>query len=194
MPDPEAPIYRLKIRLLGIEPPIWRRIEVPGSVDLERLHEILQVAMGWGGEHLYAFDIEGVEYSDAETVEEVLDEGYEAVCADEVRLDSVVTKVGQRFGYDYDFSDDWEHRIEVEAIDPPDPELRYPRCPAGGRACPPEDSGGPEGYQALLEALSDPEQPDHVEARLWVGRDWNPEHFDRSGVNQRLAERFQAGA
>ena len=50
-------IFQLKIHLLGISPMIWRRVLVPASISLRELHGVFQVAMGWEGIHLYAFDI-----------------------------------------------------------------------------------------------------------------------------------------
>ncbi len=47
--------YHLHIRLAGIEPPIWRRIVVPGHISLYRLHRMLQVVMGWENAHLHQF-------------------------------------------------------------------------------------------------------------------------------------------
>ena len=46
-------IVQLKIRLLGLSPMVWRRVLVPESVTLRKLHGILQVGMGWDGIHLY---------------------------------------------------------------------------------------------------------------------------------------------
>ncbi len=39
--------YYLRIQLVGIEPPIWRKIMVPGAISLHTLHKMLQVVMGW---------------------------------------------------------------------------------------------------------------------------------------------------
>lgn len=54
----------------------------------------------------------------------------------------------------YDFGDDWQHKIEIEAILPPDPNGYYPECIAGARACPPEDCGGAPGYMHLLKTFA----------------------------------------
>ena len=52
------------VTLRALDPPIWRRLLVPGSVILLQLHRILQIAMEWEDYHLYAFNIAGVEYGE----------------------------------------------------------------------------------------------------------------------------------
>ena len=47
----------LKVTLDDIEPPIWRRLDVPASVTLARLHDVCQVALGWTNSHLHMFEI-----------------------------------------------------------------------------------------------------------------------------------------
>ncbi len=50
-------IYRLKVSIKDIRPPVWRRIEVPAEVTLAGLHDVLQTAVGWTDSHLHQFDI-----------------------------------------------------------------------------------------------------------------------------------------
>ena len=50
--DKPIRIYQLKITLLYIRPPIWRRIQVPGDSNLAKLHHYSQAAMGWYDCHL----------------------------------------------------------------------------------------------------------------------------------------------
>ena len=50
-----ASIYQIKVTLSGSRPPIWRRLQLPGNLTLGRLHEILQIAMGWQDMHLHLF-------------------------------------------------------------------------------------------------------------------------------------------
>ena len=52
----------MKVTLLDIEPPIWRRLLVTGDQTLYRLHLILQTIMGWENYHLYEFIIDEIEY------------------------------------------------------------------------------------------------------------------------------------
>jgi hypothetical protein len=88
--------------------------------------------------------------------------------------------------YEYDFGDGWEHEILVEKILQSEPGVRYPVCLAGKRACPPEDCGGVWGYESLLEALRDPEHPEHNDMLEWIGEDFDPEAFDLDSINQDL--------
>jgi len=46
--------YLLKIYLLDIEPEIWRLFVVPARITLDRLHDVIQVVMGWKDYHLQA--------------------------------------------------------------------------------------------------------------------------------------------
>ncbi|HVP98708.1 MAG TPA: plasmid pRiA4b ORF-3 family protein, partial [Roseiarcus sp.] len=46
-------IVRLKITLNDVEPKVERRVEVPFAIKLDRLHLVLQAALGWTNSHLY---------------------------------------------------------------------------------------------------------------------------------------------
>ena len=102
-----------------------------------------------------------------------------------IRLDKV-SGPGDAFSYEYDFGDSWIHEIRIEKALPADPAVHYPRCLAGERACPPEDCGGPPGYEDLLAALQDPAHPRHEEIREWAGPSFDPEAFDPAKVNRIL--------
>lgn len=178
-------IYRLKITLRGVKPPIWRRVEVPGGVSLLSVHEILNEAMGWSDGHLHDFEIDGVEYTTP-------DEDWDRPAEDDARwrLDAVVTQVGTKFRYRYDFGDGWEHDVVVEAIGAPVAGVVYPRVTAGRRSCPPEDCGGPWGYAELLEVIADPSHERHAELADWLGEGFDPEAFSLPQTNEILADRF----
>jgi hypothetical protein len=165
-------IYQLKVTLEDVEPPVWRRLLIPGGYTLDRVHRAIQCAMGWHDYHLHSFEIAGVQYGEP-------DPDGELAVADELdhRLDAVAAK-GDRLRYTYDFGDWWEHEIVVEDVTRPDPEQRYPCCAAGERACPPEDVGGPDGYLEFLDAISDPHHPEHAAMRDWIGRRFDPTEFD----------------
>src|SRR4051812_5129546 len=65
LPKATKTVFQIKITLMGIAPPIWRRFQTT-DCTLDELHGIIQVAMGWEFEHLYRFNIGGVEYADPE--------------------------------------------------------------------------------------------------------------------------------
>ena len=48
-------ILRLRISIIGIEPEIWRTIDVDDSLTLAQLHQVLQIAFNWFGSHLHRF-------------------------------------------------------------------------------------------------------------------------------------------
>src|SRR5919108_5111185 len=61
-----------------------------------------------------------------------------------------------------------------------------PVCLTGKRACPPEDCGGIWGYAGFLEAMHDPQHPEHEEMLEWAGGEFDPEAFDLDEVNREL--------
>lgn len=148
---PGAVVFQVKVTLVGITPPIWRRLLVPGNTKLEQLHECIQGAFGWKNCHLHEFQIAGKRYGDLDAAEDrqiVNERGTKS------KLKFLDLRVGDKFFYVYDFGDDWRHEIEVEDILQPDPDGYYPSCTAGARACPPEDCGGVPGYLCLVRPLS----------------------------------------
>lgn len=185
-------VYQIKVTLIGSTPPIWRRVLVPATTTLYRLHDILQNVMGWENYHLHMFTIDGKIYGDPE------DDEYGTmgtINEKRFKLNQVVKGEGFKFRYEYDFGDSWEHGLIVEKILPADPlsrpfgqsrSMRYPLCVAGKRACPPEDVGGIWGYYRFLEAIGHPKHPEHDEYLQWIGGEFDPEHFELDEVNDRL--------
>jgi hypothetical protein len=104
------------------------------------------------------------------------------------RLVQHLHQEGQKFLYEYDFGDSWEHEIVVEKILPVAADTHYPRCLKGKRVCPPEDCGGVWGYAELLEALADEAHPDRALYLEMVGDAFDPEEFDLDWVNEVLVQ------
>ena len=173
-------VYRLKSALADIRPPIWRRVEVE-DCTLLRLHEIIQIVMGWEFSHLWAFEIDGVQFGDDSWGEMDMES------AQSQKLSRVVNSGITKFGYLYDFGDSWQHVITVEKTVDTDLKVKYPRCVAGKRACPPEDCGGPWSYGDFLKAIQDPKHDEHEDLLEWVGGEFDPERFDVDDVNKELA-------
>ena len=65
----------------------------------------------------------------------------------------------ERFAFDYDFGDGWEHDVVIEKRSPSS--VAFAECLDGQNACPPDDVGGPGGYEDFLAALADPAHEAH---------------------------------
>ena len=176
--------YQLRIELLGVKPAIWRRLLVPATMKLHRLHVALLWTMGWAGGHLHEFIIGHDHYGEP-------DPNYDS--PPPLQPDNHFTLAGalgtrKSFLYLYDYGDGWEHRVTVEKILPSAPELKLPLCLAGANACPPEDVGGPPGYAEFLEAIRDPAHRDHAEMLDWCGGEFDPTTFHLDRVNDSLRQ------
>ncbi len=138
--------YRLTVRidLSGAKPPIWRRVELPSTLRLDQVHDLAQALFGWTDSHLHRFALgDSVWGHDAELFlcPGDLDEGETGgVPAATVRLDEVLSEVGDRLLYVYDFGDEWTLTFHVEAVIKG--ELDVPVVLAGSGSPPPEDVGG----------------------------------------------------
>lgn len=170
-------LYQLKITLQGIRPPIWRRIEARSDIALEGLHRAIQNAMGWEDAHLHLFECAGTRYGPMDDDFDPF--GQQTQNERTTPLSDVLQKPKDSLRYVYDFGDDWQHTVTLEKTTPLPIDRRAPRprCIGGRRACPPEDCGGPPGYAALLQALRDPEHPEHESYREWLGATFEPEAF-----------------
>lgn len=178
--------YQLKVSLLYSEPLIWRRIQVPVNLTLARLHDVIQLCMGWTDTHLHQFMIDRNFYGPVD----IGDDWSEIKALDEskFRLCDLVADMQKRCVYEYDFGDGWQHEIEIEkVIDPADKPSNYPVLLAGERACPPEDIGGIPGYEDFLAAMSDPESDEYEDMRGWYGNGtFDPNFFEMVGINKIL--------
>ena len=174
----QTPTHRLRVTLQGIQPAIWREIEIPSRATLRDLHEVLQSAFGWEGAHLWLFKVAGESFAPPELE-------FERARDDRrVRLSEALPAVGAEGRYLYDMGDSWSHRIEVRAIEPDGGTT--PRCLDGARAAPPEDCGGVPGYELLLEALAGGGGADGAELRD-NAEGYDPESFSRAAADRELA-------
>jgi len=172
--------YVLKVSLVGIKPEIWRRFVVPADITLDRLHDVIQIVMGWEDYHLHQFTIGGERYTEyRESPEDGKDDG-------RYRLGNLVKRKGLLFEYIYDFGDNWVHHVTLE-------ETNYAQglrdepimLLAGARACPQEDVGGIGGYTEYCEAMKDKKHPGHREYVKWRGP-YAPEMVDLDEKNMEL--------
>ena len=172
-------VYPLKITLKYIDPPIWRRVQVP-DCSLYELHQIIQRCFEWDNSHLWAFTIKKETYGD----------GDDEFAADDFQLSEFVNRRIKKISYLYDFGDSWKHDIQIEKSLDADPLVQYPRCVAGDRTVPPEDCGGAWGYDSLVKSFENPTIGGrYEELREWFGAKFDPENFDLAAINARLAPR-----
>jgi len=178
-------LYTVRIELSPdrIRPAVWRRLEVDGRISLGRLHHLIQAAFGWCDAHLHDFEIRGQTYGIPQADDDL--QGLELKDERKAFLNRLLG-TGDVFLYRYDFGDDWEHQITVEAVN-----NQVSEDPQGGawvidgaRATPPEDVGGPEGYYQFLEILlTNPHSEEAQGLRQWIDGEFDPERFDKRQAN-----------
>ena len=180
-------IYQLKVTLNGFRPPIWRRLLVPGNINLGSFHVVLQIVMGWTNSHLHQFISGRTMYG---IPDDEFGGGFDLEIEDENKynLSQLLKKEKDFLKYEYDFGDGWEHKIILEKILPYESSVKVPSCIKGKRACPPEDCGGIWGYHDLIEVINDISHPEHKEMLEWLGGDFDPEYFDVNEINEILSK------
>lgn len=182
-------VMRFRITLKGVDPPIWRLIDVPETYTFWDLHVAIQDSMGWLDCHLHSFNAPRrygrVPFRIGIAHDEFDDE---SLAGWEVPITSVFADVGATMEYEYDFGDSWFREVILVGILLKEPALKYPLCVDGRRACPPEDCGGIPGFDELLEILSDPSHEERAGMVEWLkGHAMNywpydPDKFDPSAV------------
>ena len=177
--------FQLRIHLRDIEPQIWRRVMVPGSLTLAKLHLVIQGAFDWDDYHLHQFEIYGKRYGvpdlDWDEDDEPLDE-------EMWRLHQLL-KVHDHFTYVYDFGDHWVHDVEVEGAEHVTRTLKKAVCLDGARSRPPEDVGGVSGFEHFLEVMANPRDEEYVDMVTWQGGRFKSDQFSLFEVNGQIQSR-----
>jgi len=176
-------IYQLHVSLRDINPMIWRRLWIPGSLKLSKLDRVIQESFGWTNSHLHEFQIAGERYGMPD-VEGMDDDGPKD--DKKFTVAKVLKATVTEFEYEYDFGDGWRHHVVVEGIMDATPYNDWPLCLTGENACPPEDVGGTSGYELFLESMADPEDAEHFENWNWYGGPFDPKGFDVNTTNARI--------
>lgn len=165
--------YTIKILIYEIEPTIWRKVSVPGSITFAKLHEVIQKAMGWENKELHEF-----RYGKGKNLTDVIATPHDEVVAGgkfdderELTLDTFFgrRRLPMRMLYRYDFTEDWVHELTFESKQ--EDSSTEVTLLDGKRACPPEDCGGVHGYKDALDGYLD-----------WMDDDYDPEAFDPKSV------------
>ena len=180
--DSVSEIATVRIELRGTDPLIWREVEVPTSITLKVLHDVIQDVMGWFDYHPWEFTIDKQRYGLPKDTDWATAPRTEAV---KVRLRDVLKPRKTTIDYLYDFGDSWEHRRTVTRVRPGDPHASYPRYVGGERNASPEDCGGIPGFHDMLDALADPDHPNHADATEWAD-EYDPDTVDEFPIKSAL--------
>jgi hypothetical protein len=181
--------YQLKIQLMNLDkPPVWRQIQVSEKLTFHDLHQLIQLVFGWEDCHLYQFSPKGYGSHPVIAIPSAQDWEECDFNAMKTKLNKVLTHEKQTFNYLYDFGDDWSHKITIEKLVPDN--IKSPVCLNGEGACPPEDCGGPWGYENLKVILADPKHPEYEDMKEWLGLEddekWDANYFNLEEVNEML--------
>ncbi len=115
--DPLAEgVYRLKAEIVGSEPALWRRLEVPATIDLDSLHVVLQAAFSWDDDAPFSYS-----YGTA-------DQEIRGSLLQVTRLSSLVDASDRNLAYEYGSEGEWTVAVEFEESVPGDADGQYPRC------------------------------------------------------------------
>lgn len=182
--------YLINIELIDVKPKVWRDFVVPADISLDRLHDIIQIVMGWQDEHLHEFNFGNKRY--VEVVDEEFDDDA-TFLESSVRLNKHFKKKGDSCIYVYDFGDSWEHRLTLlnSKYQPEEDELQI-CCLDGEGACPLEDIGGPPGYAEFLKAIKSKKHKDHdmlvamTTGLQPTGKQFDPSWFDVDMIEDTL--------
>jgi hypothetical protein len=181
--------FDFEISLVDIEPRIWRGIRIRSTATFAELHDAIQLAFAWDDSHLWEFRTLTARPDPIAGLPS--DDGWGPAVPDGglISLDSYFTsnRAGKRCLYVYDFGDDWEHDVTLVARPCEDETFRR-RLLGGERAGPPEDCGGPHGYQRIVHFVETGKDLNGDEASdlgEWIG-DWQPDDFDKAAVGAKF--------
>jgi hypothetical protein len=149
--------YLLKLKIKNVKRDVWRKVIVPSTISLDRLHDVIQIVMVWEDYAPHSFVIDEVTYSEINPFEEEIEtdefeDGNEYVHS----LKDLVSKKGATFQYFYHNDAKWEVEITIE-----NNKLVYPpqnllvQCIGGKMFSPMEEVVSPENFEDICNALED---------------------------------------
>jgi hypothetical protein len=205
------------VTLNHVKPQVWRQIILPSELDFYDLHSVIQTAMGWTDSHLFAFYLEDTKSNktiqlvgDEESVQEhfarakvymksppekgTYEEGMyqrfirtQLLLARDVKLDAYDEK-NLELRYTYDFGDGWDHHVKLKKV-LEDYEFDYPILLDGKGDCPPEDVGGPPGYDEFKRVMKDKNDPEHSHMKAWA-KSQGFKKFKIDSINEDLQDEW----
>lgn len=166
--------YILKISFEDITPLVWRRVILPADATFHRLHQTIQFVTNFQSDldpyHSFGIEIDDYFITNNELIlEEYKGRKYAEKTVKEparIKIDKYLEKHTE-FIYNYDFGDDWRIRVVLEET-VEDYYFGYPTVLGGEGTAPPEDVGGPPGYEAFLKIYQDPTHLEYVSICKWA--------------------------
>jgi hypothetical protein len=124
--DPSPEIYQIHVWIRQISPMIWRPLLMHSDSTLADLHYVIQITFGWTDFHLHRFRRCGQDYG----IPRVGGPWYSKE-ARQVKLGTFNFWRNERFLYEYDFGDLWQHEVRIEQRLPVESRRIYPGASAG---------------------------------------------------------------
>ena len=171
--DTRALRLRIELDLEGLQP-CWREIIIPATCTFLDLHIAIQRIFNWYDEHLFNFTTtargQKLHIEEACFLDPSLDvyepATYAVVEANHIQLGDVFPRT-RTARYAYDYGDGWEHKVKVVKTIA-NSKLVAPQLVDGAGDAPPEDVGGPGGFEEFLQVVANPKHPDHEDMLAWA--------------------------
>lgn len=178
----KIPGFQLRIELSYSSPPIWRIVNLPGTLTLAGLHSVIQICFDWKDEATHRFLVGKIFYSPGETD---ISRGIRSDA--EIELHELEKDMGFIFSYLYDGGCGWECEITLEQLFPDAKDISHPVLVAADRACPPPSIEDIHEYQSLLAELRNaPASHEKILAKHDIANSFDPSYCDMTVINNRL--------
>jgi hypothetical protein len=181
--DAAKQIAQVRISLDHVTPKVIRVLAVPFDTRLDDLHLAFQAAMGWSNSHLYLFDARGALWGppDPDLASD------DVAPASSATLAGMIVETGRRnFKYIYDLGDEWRCTVKVQTLSAAAPYVSYPLLLSASGRTPPENIGGPLGYEDYLMALCDPSHERRSTYHESYGLDFDPAVIDIAQIDHAM--------
>ncbi|MER2262447.1 MAG: SEC-C metal-binding domain-containing protein [Psychrobacillus sp.] len=179
--------YILKLSFEHVDPKVWRRVVLPADATFNRLHETIQYVTNFRST-MEAYHSFGIATNDKYITnnETILHEykgkkyeGREVKQPTRIKIDSYLQEMDHLI-YNYDFGDDWRIRVELEET-VEDYYFGFPTILEGEGTAPPEDVGGPPGFEEFKKIMDNPNHPDYLHMFGWAEQQgYKPLDIDRT--------------
>jgi len=180
--EKKIPGFQLRIELSYSSPPIWRTVNLPGTISLAAFHSIIQHCFGWQDEATYRFLVGKIFYSPEQT-------GSTGGSRSSLttQLHELEKQMGFIFSYLYDGGCGWECEITLEHLFPDTKVISQPILVEGDRASRPSSIEDIHEYQNLLESLTRTDiNRDRVLAKSGVAPSFDPAILDIDTINDAI--------